>query len=145
MNEHGTKTFSNAWSDTDARKNIRASSTAEPLAVIQNVEDAIAAKLITNGDSVEIATDHQAIVWSASRGWGKTMAYNRLLEFIAHLSCSMPATRFTYSFVPGSDNPADRASRGLDVEEGRWDGAGLGFCDASGRVVFATLPSVRIG
>jgi hypothetical protein len=149
MNCNGAKTFSAPWRGGDITRDTHSSATAEPLAVIRNIEQALKLGMIKTGDTVEIATDHMGIIWAWRRGWGRSMAYNDLLLFFKHLAESRNI-RCTCTFVRGSDNPADRASRGLDLEatdtweqEG-WNG-GLGFSATPGCAVFASFQSVRIG
>lgn len=104
--EHSTQEYGAMWSDVDHQQhNLLSSVSSEPLGMWRAVTRFVS----TGMKKVIIYTDHQPLVFAASRGIAKADTYNKLM---CQLRETYPDIKFELRFISGEKNViADFLSR----------------------------------
>ena len=119
------------WTQQDvAAGGLWSSVVTEPLAALRGALVGVPA----GTKHVRIVTDHEPLVFAASRGWAASRNYNTML---CRLAECFPETTFSWVHIAGPKNRADPLSRGLAGWSGLWP-------DEEVRVA-CHLPTVRFG
>jgi hypothetical protein len=97
------------WSAMDRRWNLGRSTESEPLGILKGLLRFVSPAAHR---SVLVLTDHTGVTHAVRQGHGRSPAYNNLVLQCARL---FPGVQVDAAYIPGSENPVDGASRGLQV------------------------------
>jgi hypothetical protein len=105
-----TRTLSRRWTAQELGTfNLMSSVTAEPRAVELTLMELFAAVPGSRPLGVEVVSDHAGLVFAGNAGYGTALTYNTICRRLQ--SPELSHLRVSFSFVPGSRNPADVYSR----------------------------------